>query len=111
MLTSFNSLPVVYLNESIEIPMQHSYSYYEEKVIDAVSTAVTVLNVASASTFALMMVVNFALSEILGNISALTVICTLYCAGFKYPALSLEIGSILLKFVQFDLFDCGPIFD
>ena len=38
-------------------------------------------------------------------------ICTLYCAGFKYPALSLEIGSILLKFVQFDLFDCGPLFD
>ncbi len=41
----------------------------------------------------------------------MTVICTLYCAEFKYPALSLEIGSILLKFVQFDLFDCGPFFD
>ena len=62
MLTRSNSLPVVYLNDSIDIPMQHSDSYYEEKVIDAVSTAVTVLNVGSVSTFALMMVVNFALS-------------------------------------------------
>ncbi len=62
MLTRSNLLPVVYLNDSIDIPMQHSESYYEEKVIDAFSTAVTVLNVGSVSTFALRMVVNFALS-------------------------------------------------
>jgi hypothetical protein len=93
MFTRSNSLPVVYLNDSIDIPMQLSDNKYEEIVINAVSSSVTVMNAVSGSNFAISFFVSFGLRQVLGNIKGLTVICTLNCANFKYPALARQVGS------------------
>jgi hypothetical protein len=61
MLTLSNSLPVVYLNDSIDIPMQLSDNKYEEIVINAVSGFVSGMNAVSGSTFAISFFVNFGL--------------------------------------------------
>ena len=82
MSTCSNQLPVVYLNDSIEMPMQLSGNKYEEMVINAIRGTVDGMNAVSGSTFAISMFVSFGLSEILGDIKGLTVICTLYTANF-----------------------------
>ena len=61
MFTRFNSLPVVYLNDSIDIPIQLSDNKYEEMVINVVSGAVDGMNVLSGSTFATSLFVSFGL--------------------------------------------------
>jgi hypothetical protein len=81
MFTRSNQLPVVYINDSIDIPMQLSGDKYEEMVINAVKGTVDGMNAVSGSTFATSMFVSIGLSEVLGDIKGLTVICTLYCAN------------------------------
>ena len=61
MFTRSNQLPVVYLNDSIDIPIQLSDNKYEDKLINIVKATVKVLKVASGSTFATSMFVNFGL--------------------------------------------------
>jgi hypothetical protein len=81
MFTRYNQLPVIYLNDSIDIPMQMSGNEYEEIVVNAVGGAVDGMNALTGSTFATSMFVSFGLGQLLGDIKGLTVICTLYCAN------------------------------
>ena len=61
MITRSNLLPVVYLNDSIDIPMQLSGNRFEDMLIDGVAGAVDGMNAVSGGTFATSMFVNFGL--------------------------------------------------
>jgi hypothetical protein len=111
LLTRANLAPVVYFNDTINITMQLSDNKYEDMVINAAYTMVEVLKISTSLAFVVSLFVSFGLSKILGKIKGLSVICTLYCLKFQYPALAQQLSLILLNFVQFDLFDCNPLYN
>jgi hypothetical protein len=110
-LTRANLAPVVYFNDTINIPTQLSDDKYDEMVINAANTTVEVLKISTGLTLTLSLFVSAGLSGIIGKIKGLAVVSTLYCMKFQYPALAQQLGSILIQFVQFDLFDCNPLYD
>ena len=61
LFTLSNLLPVVYLNEPIEIPMQLSFNRFDDMLINGVTSALDGMNTVAGSTFAASMFVNFGL--------------------------------------------------
>ncbi len=111
LFTRKNQLPVVYLNDTINIPAQLSGDEYEEMVINGAYNLADVLKISTGLVFVVSLFVNFGLSSILGKIKGLAVICTLGCLKLQHPALSQQLSLIRLNFVQFDLFDCNNLYN
>ena len=63
--------------------------------MQAVHYTFQAINVASGSSFVTCLFVNCGLGTILGKLKGLSVICTLYCLNFCYPALAMELGATL----------------
>jgi hypothetical protein len=61
LFTLSNLLPVVYLNEPIEIPMQLSFNRFDDMLINGVTSALDGMSTVAEGTFAASMFVNFGL--------------------------------------------------
>jgi len=113
LLTKVNRLPVQLSTRPLQskIPRQSSGTKFELTVTQVIESVGDVAKAGTVVTGVLTIFLSIGLSQILGMMQGISLICCLACIRLVFPAVLQTFMSKLLEFATFDIIDTKPIFE